>query len=303
MEFSGTAALIVVSYGSAGLVEANVSQLATEWPELQILVVDCFSSVEERERVRDACGRRGWTAILLDDNAGFGGGVNRGAAVARDRGASVLLVLNPDAILPAPDARALVAAAAAQPMGLIAPLIRRPDGSLWTEGTDLYLDNGTMAGVRHRHRHVGRPRMMWVSGACFAVSGSLWDRVGGFDDEYFLYWEDVDLSRKVLEVGGQVSVLSEAVAVHDEGGTHDDRAAGRAKSETFYYYNIRNRLLFARMRLGADDVRRWRRSALAVSWGILLQGGRRQLLTSAAPWRALRKGLRDGRRGETGPAR
>ncbi|MFG6492862.1 glycosyltransferase family 2 protein [Microbacterium sp. P03] len=303
MESSRTVALIVVSYGSAGLVEANIAQLATEWPELRVIVVDCFSSAAERERVREVCDRLRWRAVLLDDNAGFGGGVNQGAAVAQEGGASVLLVLNPDAILPAPDARELATAAAMEPLALIAPLIRRPDGSLWTEGTDLYLDNGTMAGVRHRDRHAGRPRMMWVSGACFAVSSSLWNRVGGFDDEYFLYWEDVDLSRKVLEAGGQVTVLPTAVAVHDEGGTHDDHTTGRAKSETYYYYNIRNRLLFARMRLGAGDVRRWRRSALAVSWGILLQGGRRQLLTSAAPWRALHKGLRDGRRGVTGPAR
>lgn len=296
-------ALIIVSYGSSDLVEANVLALAQEWPALDVIIVDCFTSPEERDRVSELCGRRGWTPVLLDTNAGFGGGVNEGATVALQRGAEVLIALNPDAVLPAEAAHTLAREAATEPMVLAAPVIRRPDGSLWTEGVDLYLDNGTMAGVRHRERHEGRPRMMWVSGACFAISSSLWRTIDGFDDDYFLYWEDVDLSRKVVDVGGEVRVVASAVAVHDEGGTHDDRQAGRAKSETYYYFNIRNRLLFARLRLDDESKRKWRRTALVVSWGILLQGGRRQLVTSAQPWRALRRGLRDGRKGLTGPAR
>ncbi|MDN3497567.1 glycosyltransferase family 2 protein, partial [Planococcus sp. APC 4015] len=293
--------LVVVSYGSAELVEQNLTTLAADWPDLDVVIVDSFTTTAERERVRELCARRGWTPLLLEMNAGFGGGVNRGAAAAFERGADAIIVLNPDAVIPAADAQAL-AEAAGDPSLLVAPVIRRPDGSLWTEGTDLYLDDGTMAGIRHRARLGDRPRMPWVSGACFALSRSLWDRIGGFDDAYFLYWEDADLSRKVWDAGGEVRVLQTASAIHDEGGTHDDKGAGRAKSETYYYFNIRNRLLFARLRLDAETQRAWRRSALRVSWGILLQGGRRQLVTSVAPWRALRRGLRDGRRGVAGPA-
>lgn len=294
-------ALLVVSYGSASLVERNVEGLSSAWPELDIVIVDSFSSLEERAAVSGMCERHGWTAVLLDENAGFGGGVQRGAAVALERSADVLIVLNPDAVLSADDARAL-AEAAGDPSVLVAPVIRRPDGSLWTEGVDLYLDDGTMAGVRHRERMGDRPRMFWVSGACFAVSRQLWELVGGFTDEYFLYWEDVDLSRKVWDAGGTVRVLDSAGAVHDEGGTHDDRTTGRAKSETYYYFNIRNRMLFARLRLAEGDRRRWQRSSRRVAWSIVMQGGRRQLATSLAPWRALLRGLRDGRRGVTGPA-
>lgn len=293
-------ALVVVSYASAGLVDQNLAGLSEDWPELDVVVVDCFSTPEERERLREVCEARGWTAVLLEDNAGFGGGVDAGAARAIDRGAETLIVLNPDAVLAGGDARTLARAAMASD-ALVAPVVRRPDGALWTAGVDLYLDDGTMAGIRRRDAHEGRPRRFWVSGACFALSRELWQRVGGFADEYFLYWEDVDLSCRVQDAGAQVLVVEDAVAVHDEGGTHDDRRAGRAKSETYYYYNIRNRLLFARLRLDAPTQTRWRRSALRVSWGIVLQGGRRQLVTSIAPWRALWRGLRDGRRGVTGP--
>ncbi|GAA1658100.1 glycosyltransferase family 2 protein [Microbacterium flavum] len=294
------AAMVVVSYGSAALVEQNFAGWDAAEHGIDVIIVDCFSSDAEAARVASVCERHGWTPLLLDENLGFGGGVNRGADLAFARGADVLLVVNPDATLDAGAARALVEAAAAED-ALVAPTIRKPDGSLWSEGSDMYLDDGSIAGVRHRASHAGRPRLFWLTGACFAISRALWRRVGGYADDYFLYWEDVDLSDRIREAGGALRVLDDVAAVHDEGGTHDQAHSARAKSEIYYYYNIRNRLLFARLRLDPTAQRRWRRTALRVSWGIVLQGGRRQLLTSIAPWRALARGLRDGRRGVRGP--
>lgn len=298
----GGNAVVVVNYGSAELVEENLGPLSAVRSDLRVVVVDSFSSDDEQRRVAQLGVDRGWTTVLLPENAGFGGGVNRGVEAALEAGASAVLVVNPDARLDAADAAALLAAALeGDARDVVAPVIRRPDGTLWSAGTDLYLDDGSMAGVRHRAVHAGRPREFWVSGACFAISADLWRLVGGLDEAYFLYWEDVDFTWRVRAAGGRVRILDTASAVHDEGGTHDDQTAGRAKSETFYYYNIRNRMLFAQRWLDEATARRWRRTALRTSWGILLQGGRRQLITSVAPWRALIRGLRDGRRGITGP--
>lgn len=296
-------AVIVVSYGSAALVDQNFSPLDSGATGIDVIVVDCFSTEAETERVREMCAHRGWTPLPLEENLGFGGGVNRGAELALARGADALVVVNPDATLDAAAVHRLAVSVSSDPDAMVAPTITRPDGTLWSVGSDVYLDDGSMAGVRRRAAFGNRPRRFWLTGACFAISRDLWSRVGGFDDDYFLYWEDVDFSVRVEEAGGTLRVLDDVFAVHDEGGTHDDRSTSRAKSETYYYYNIRNRLLFARLRLDADTRLRWQRTALRASWGILLQGGRRQLVTSAAPWRALRRGLRDGRRGVTGPFR
>lgn len=297
----GRSAVVVVSYGSAALVEQNFSKLDVASDAIDVIVVDCFTSASEAQRVGEVCARHGWTPLLLGENLGFGGGVNRGADLAFARGADVLVVVNPDATLDAASVLALAASAASDPLTLVAPTITKPDGTLWSAGVDLYLDDGSSAGVRHRPARGDRPRMFWLTGACFAISRSLWRTLGGFDDAYFLYWEDVDLSARVHDAGGTLRVLDDVFAVHDEGGTHDEAHSSRAKSETYYYYNIRNRLLFARLRLDSEAQRRWRRSALRMSWAIVLQGGRRQLLQSRAPWRALRRGLRDGRRGVSGP--
>ena len=90
----------------------------------------------------------------------------------------------------------------------------------------------------------------------------------------------------------------DAVAVHAEGGTQQsgDEHASPAKSNGYYYYNIRNRMLFAARNLSTDDLLAWRRTARAVAWEILLQGGRRQFLRSLRPFAAAARALRDGRR-------
>jgi glycosyltransferase involved in cell wall biosynthesis len=106
----------------------------------------------------------------------------------------------------------------------------------------------------------------------------MWQRIGGFDDDYFLYWEDVDLSRRVVNAGGSVRADGTLHAVHDEGSTHRHADAGPAKSPTYYYYNARNRLLYAAKHLPASDQRRWLRTTPLASYRILLQGGRRQFV-------------------------
>jgi len=286
-------AVVIVNYGAVGILEANAVRVVAPGDGF-VIVVDCFSSTQERERVEEACARHGWIPVLLSENAGFGGGTNAGATVAVQRGAEVIVGLNPDASIDSESLATLAAAAFEDPLALVTPTIVDGTGSVWFRGSDLYLDDGSIAGVSRRAERAGRPRHEWSTGACFAVSGRLWELLGGFDEDYFLYWEDVDLSRRVLDLGGSLRTLA-VTAVHDEGQTHPDAVRGRAKSETYYYHNIRNRLLYAVKHGDGEMVERWWRATPRVSWQIVLQGGRAQL-RSIAPWRALARGMRDGRR-------
>lgn len=290
-----SSAIVVVNFGSAALLTANAARMTL--PDgARMIVVDCFSETREQERVSVMCAEQGWTAVLLADNAGFGGGTNAGVDAALRDGADVVIALNPDAHLSTEAIQDLVSSAVAHPDALVSPRITSGDGSPWFAGSDLYLDDGTIASSRRRGERAGRPRHPWATGACFALSRELWESVGGFDPDYFLYWEDVDLSRRVLDAGGRLLGI-DAVAIHDEGQTHADASRhDRRKSETYYYYNIRNRLMYAAKHLDRAGIRQWVRSSPRVSMEILLQGGKVQLLTSLKPWRALWRGLRDGRR-------
>lgn len=288
-------ALIVVNYGSSLLLTQNlVGTKISEYGGV-VVVVDNFTSNAEREAVRALAAVQGWATVLLDTNTGFGGGVNAGALWAIEHGAEVIAVLNPDAYIDEGDLMRLVDAVVADPRLMVAPVIRTGTGAIWFDGIDLFVDSGRVASRRRPTPPPG-PREPWISGACFAIGREMWEGVGGFDEEYFLYWEDVDLSRRVVNNGGSLAVLADVFAVHDEGGTQKPAGAAGTKSETYYYYNIRNRLVYAAKHCDDEGVKQWLRSTPRVSYEILLGGGRRQFLRSIVPVRAYVRGIRDGRR-------
>jgi GT2 family glycosyltransferase len=296
---SARTAVVVVNYGSSALLRTNLAPLSRALPDLLVVVVDNFSSAVERATLQAIAGAESWTVVAPLTNTGFGTGTNLGVEQARALGATSLILLNPDALLTGEAATALAQAAEERRSALVAPVILRPDGSVWSAGSDLYLDDGRIRARRRRPADADESRITpWLTGACLALSVELWDRVGGFSDEYFLYWEDVDFSTRVLAAGGELVLLDSVTAVHAEGGTQKQglEKSGQAKSSTYYYFNIRNRLLYAALHSSDSDVMSWQRSAVSVSWEILLQGGRRQFVTPWRPLGAFVRGLRDGRR-------
>lgn len=283
-----TVGVVVVNFGSSHLLEANLVPTADGCPGAVVVVVDNYVDACERRAVEQLCARHGWELVAPDRNLGFGAGANRGAARAIEFGADALLLLNPDASIDGDSLRILRQTLAGDPLTMLSPLVVRPDGTIWFSGNDLLLDSGTLRTTRRRPGDSDEPVETWLSGACLMVGRALWERVGGFDERYFLYWEDVDLSHRVRLAGGELAVVETARAIHDEGGTQ--RRLGRAMSSTYYYYNIRNRLLFAALHLDGAGRRRWALTSPRAAYDILMRGGRRQFLHR--PWDPVRAAVR-----------
>lgn len=288
--------VVVVNYGSHALLEANLAEVSSAVPEATYVVVDNFTGVDEQQKLAELGRIHGWTIVSLPSNTGFGHGVNVGVEAAMAAGCTAILVLNPDARIGRESLELLATSVSVDPTLMVAPVVRDPSGRIWFGGADVLLDDGRMSNPRRRPEREGRPYSEWISGACFAIGTDLWKKSGGFDPDYFLYWEDVDLSLRVQRAGGHLAVEQDAEAIHDEGGTHTQRLRWRAKSETYYYYNIRNRLIYASKHLDRETVSRWLKATPRVSYEILLQGGRAQFLLPWIPARAYLRGIRDGRR-------
>lgn len=277
-------AVVVVNYGSSGLLATNLPRTVGE-SGVRVVVVDSFSGAGERTALTLLAAEHGWELLTPAMNVGFGGGSNLGAAHALAAGCRVLVFLNPDAWTDPSGLALLVSAGRSRDRALVAPQILRPDGSVYSRGlTYLHLVDGTMSG-----RRTSPDDVPWLSGACLAVGAELWEQLGGFDEDYFLYWEDVDLSWRAQVLEARLEVVDGAHVVHDEGGTQE--STGRAKSETYYRYDIRNRMLFAHKNLGPAGVRRWRRSLLRAAWAVALRGGRRQFVEGIGPWRGVARGV------------
>lgn len=288
----GVLGVVVVNYGSSALLRQNLAATGPLGPDVRVVVVDNHSTDEERAAVTALAAESGWDLVALPDNRGFGAASNAGFARARALGCTTFCCLNPDASATPEVLDELRRASLADPLAVIAPRIVDSGGATVFAGSTLGLRDGR-TGAAHSPARSRGPVEDWLTGACLVVSAEMLDRIGGYDEDYFLYWEDVDLSHRALAAGGTLVVRSDLVAVHDEGGTQEERT-GDAKSELYYRYNARNRLVFAARNLPRRQVLGWLLRTPRVSWEILLRGGRRQLVQSPRPLLAVTRGTLQG---------
>lgn len=292
-------AIGVVNYGSSALLEENLvssqRDAAEHGEDVVVVVVDNYSSDQERVRLRALAAANDWILVEGADNPGFGDGANAALTKGFDVGASEVLLLNPDARIDAVSLQRLRDSVAADRLTITAPTILDGRGRVWFSGSYLHLEDGETRSSSTRSSHHSGQVAPWLTGACLLITREVFDRLGGFSSDYFLYWEDVDLSWRAIESGVTLRVLDDARAVHDAGGTQR-RTAERGKSRTYYFYNARNRLLFAARNLDESQMRDWLRATRRATWSILMRGGRRQLLHDPGlAWAALRGAL-EGRR-------
>ena len=188
--------VVVVNYQSSALLAANLERIDRgAIPSSTTVVVDNFSTAAERDAVRRLAHRREWLLEEPDSNLGFGAGVNRGVRRAAEAGCNAFLLLNPDVVISPTTISALVGAVPGHPHTALSPRLDMPDGSHGFDGARLDLRTG-LTSYRAGQGDVGSDR--WLTAACLLLTRCCWDLVGGFDEDYFLYWEDVDLTQRLL---------------------------------------------------------------------------------------------------------
>lgn len=269
-------AVVVVNYGDPSLIARTLDPALDADPAALVVVVDNFSRADHRERVRELSAQRGWLLVPAA-NEGFGAGVNRGLEAAIRRGHRALILLNPDAVAPLPVLRELARQVTEDPEVLVSPFMDTSAGHRHFRGASVSRRTGRMRSV-WTEGDTDPEWGNWLSGACLALSDHAAVRLGGISEDYFLYWEDVDLSRRAAARGLRLALRPDLRVVHDEGGTHGRRHS-LAKSPLYYRWSIRNRLLFGRRHRRGLSWWRWVAATPRESWMIWLRGGRKQLIT------------------------
>lgn len=210
--------IVIVSYNSAGYVNRVLDCLLAQTdPAFEAVVVDNGSKDVGEIRIPDDPRFR---LMALDRNAGFAAANNLGAA-----GATVpwIVALNPDAF-PRPDwLEALQRAARRWPevaMFGSTQLFAHDPGMVDGEG-DYYSVFGFAWRANYRYR-IDPPYYSGLTfGPCAAAAmyrRDCFERVGGFDEDYFCYCEDVDLGFRIQLLGGAARQVGDAVVEHVSGG-------------------------------------------------------------------------------------
>ena len=292
--------VLIVNYRTGRLVVDCLASLASQVADLRggrVIVVDNDSRDDSLDVLRAAVDARAWSAwvevLALPRNGGFAYGNN--AAIARAREISTafhsVILLNPDTLARAGVVALLTAHLDAHPQAGIAGAAIESDGGEREVSAHVMpsplgeLEGAAELGVLSRllARHVVSPQPRdvahaceWVSGACMAIRREVLDAVGPFDENFFLYFEEVDFCRRAARAGWTCWFVADARVVHFEGAATGIKNARRRLPA--YWFDSRRRFFLksygAPGLLAADVLRCLGRASLLLRRALGL-GGRR----------------------------
>lgn len=216
---------VVVEYHSGDSLARCLRSLEENGVD-EIVVVDNGDDPSSRDRVRSGSPR----AVIRQpgSNLGFGGGVNLGAA---GNECELLLVCNPDVELHFGALDTLRARLASLPTaGVVGPALLDRAGRVtqsarafptfkgsWQQAFLGLLRPAGRRSRRYRARNwelAEQGSVGWVTGACFLVRSRAFDELGGFDEGYFLYVEEVDFCWRAHRAGWDVVYEPSAKVSH-----------------------------------------------------------------------------------------
>jgi N-acetylglucosaminyl-diphospho-decaprenol L-rhamnosyltransferase len=220
-----------------------------------VIVVDNASSDDSIEAFTSHIPQA--RVIANEFNLGFGAANNKGCALAQTE---FVLLLNPDCIIDDKAVKVLIACADQYPLAsTVGPqLIDRnghPDKS-YSMGAKAWNGKGSIAD--------GPLSVKFVSGACMLIRRSAFEKVRGFDDEFFLYYEDSDLCLRLCDSAGEIILEPQAKVTHLSRGSSGGK--GRLKAEYLRgYHHIQSKFLFEKKHFQKEVsfIRRLRYSLMA----------------------------------------
>ncbi|OGS03924.1 MAG: hypothetical protein A2204_03190 [Elusimicrobia bacterium RIFOXYA1_FULL_47_7] len=237
--------IIIVNYNTADFMDKCLASIfnSSEALSREVIVVDNNSSDGSSTLVKSKYPQ----ARLIENrlNLGFAGANNIGA---RNSSGDTIIFLNPDTIVTSGQFSKLAAILKSSPdAGIVAPRLVNPDGTLQYSCRRFYnlrtvffrrLLAGSKTGRALSEAHLMKDwdhnstkAVDWVLAACLAIKRDTFNQIGGFDDKYMLYFEDVDLCKRIYSIGKKVYYYPEAVVTHH----YQRESANRFNKRTYWH--------------------------------------------------------------------
>jgi N-acetylglucosaminyl-diphospho-decaprenol L-rhamnosyltransferase len=230
--------IIIVSWNVADLLAACLDSIKSDGRNLEIIVVDSASSDNTVEMVQS---RYPHVKLLAQsENVGFTRGNNIGLKVAQGR---YLLLLNPDTEVIDDALSKLVAYMDAHPeVGIVGPHTLNTDGS--TQSTKRRFPTFTLGFFESTWLQSYAPKSMldnfyaadvsdtavadvdWVQGSCLMARREVYAQIGGLDEGYVMFSEELDWCKRAKDAGWRVVYLGEAQIIH-HGGKSTEQVTAR----------------------------------------------------------------------------
>jgi N-acetylglucosaminyl-diphospho-decaprenol L-rhamnosyltransferase len=265
---------VVVNYNAASHLPACLASLLAEG--ITDIVVADNGSVDGSEAVVARVAPTA-TWLPLGSNLGYGTAANRAARIRPGRD---LLICNPDLEVRPGTVAALASRLGRESgLGVVGPRLLNPDGTVYPSVRtfpDLVdaLGHGLLGMVAPNNPFTRRYRMLdwdhdqpadvdWVSGAFFLIRRRTWEEIGGFDPQYFMYLEDVDLCWRAGRAGWRVGYEPAGEVVHVQGVS--------AAQHPYRMQVAHHRSMWRFARQSSVGIKRWALPVVAV--GLLFRVG------------------------------
>nr|WP_255669151.1 glycosyltransferase family 2 protein [Aeromicrobium duanguangcaii] len=246
--------MVVVGFNS----ERFVPRLAEAWRDATHLAQLVFVDNAPIPTTIEAVSTQAWPVepltVAVPTNPGFGGGVNRGVA-ALVEASPYVVVANPDLLVREEHILAVIAELEGDERRAVGGVQLVTSDGRRVSSARAFPTVGSLAARRVEDIDLSaRSREVdWICGAFMVWRREWFDRVGGFDGRFFLYYEDVDICRAVRAAGGISWAVSGFQVIHDQGHGEETSEALRAQSRAA-------KVIYARKWLGAAGV-------AAARWG------------------------------------
>ena len=279
-----TVSVFIVTYNSAPLLRSCLDSLRAQTlvGDFEIIVVDNASRDESAAIIRSEYPEV--QLIASDVNLGFGNANNKSFAIAQGQ---YLVLLNPDAELPADTLECALRhmeenADAGMGGGLLQGTLGewQPSARLFPS---LLNDALTISGLSNRYhdsRFFGRvdrswadplkaATVDWVPGAFVILRRNLVEQIGLFDPRFFLYYEEVDLCRRIYQAGFKVYYWPDLVITHIGGASSEtvDELVFSSSGKQLTLWRMRSQLLYYRKWHGL--IYSWLVKSLEQTWHYL----------------------------------
>jgi GT2 family glycosyltransferase len=203
--------------------------------------------------------------LALPENLGWAGGNNVGIRIGLERGYRWICLLNNDTVFPEGQVQAWLEAARSAP-----PCLLHPSIYYWDEPEVAQLHpelDGRSSSYRYLKGNTGHAHMDFAYGACLAVHRDVFERIGLFDERFFLQLEETDFHMRSVAAGYEALCVPSVKIFHKE-----SRAFGGTRAAIKTYYSTRNTLLLTeknyrgfKARLGSLKRLYWALSNLAAA--------------------------------------
>ncbi|MCF6186290.1 MAG: glycosyltransferase family 2 protein [Desulfobulbaceae bacterium] len=253
--------IIIVNYNTGLLLSRCLDSIrAQKESDCRVIVVDNASVDKSLELIRS-----GYPEVLLignDRNLGFAAANNQ---AIRETEAELLFFLNPDTELQPGCLAEIRAFMAAHPeVGLAGPAIVNSDGSHHSTVEERYPGSHYTCGeVDELPGDIA-----WILGAALIASRSVIAEVGGFDERFFLYAEDIDLCLEIRKRNWLLGYIANAKVLHLEG-----QSEKKAPFADVIERKVRAELIFFKKHYRSETVAKIRRARLLQAWWRILSLG------------------------------